>query len=581
MAGEVQDLSRAAAPPVDAGLHAAMQSLVVNEVAESIIGTLDAKNLCAVTVQRTLELLDAEGARLWLVDEPAGELFLGEGGAPDDAAPRLARGACVVGWVAMNRQPALVADVRSDRRFTGAADALAKKATRSLVAVPLFVGEDVCGVLEAVNPGHGGRFELKDLQALQWLAPHVAMALKNSRVTAELLRSREEIRRSNEVLEQRIADRTAQIGRAKREWERTFDAIREPLVLLEGYAIRRANIAVAQLARLDIRAVIGARCHKVLANRADPCLGCQGGNGSCEPGEVPLRGRTYRVSFFPMENGVTVAHYRDVTDARGLEERLRESQRMASVGQLAAGAAHEINNPLGFLISNLNTLGTYFDDIRKAFSRVSALQGLVRSGQEARALELLRGGELVPSGTVESLEDAPAILEESVAGGRRVHEIVRALKELAHESVSPRSAQDPFSILERALKRAGVPPDRVAVVGRADARVQAEPLQLEIAFANVLRNALQASEEDAPIQVSTEREKDSVAVRIDDQGYGMSPEVRARMFDPFFTTRGVGGGLGLGLTAAYGIIARHGGTIEVQSEPGCGTSVTLRLPLAE
>lgn len=391
--------------------------------------------------------------------------------------------------------------------------------------------------------------------------------------------ARRAVGQGNEVLEQRIAERTAAIARAKVEWEKTFDAIHDPLILLEGTVIRRANLAVARLARRDIRNVIGARCHRVLANRSAPCLGCQAGSGAGEPSEVCLRSRTYQVSFFPMEGGVTVAHYRDVTEARRIEERLRDSQRMASVGQLAAGAAHEINNPLGFLISNLNTLTTYVDDIRRAFSRLSALQDLVRRGEQRHALELLRGADLVPPQTLEAIEEAPAILGESIAGGKRVHEIVRALKELAHESVAPRSAEDPFTILERAVERAGVPSDRIAVVGHADVRVLAEPLQLEIAFANVLRNALQASEDDSPIQVGTERDHDAVVVHIEDQGCGMSPEVRERMFDPFFTTRGVGGGLGLGLTAAYGIVARHGGTVEVQSEPGCGTSVTFRLPI--
>ncbi len=567
-----------AALPAAEGMSASVQSVMVNEVAESIIGTLDAPTLCAVAARKTCELVGAEGASLLLLDEATGELIV-SAGAGDEPA-RLPKGTCVAGWVALNKKPALVADAPADPRFTGALDALEHRPTRSLVAVPLFAGGEVCGVLQAVNPVGGGRFELKDLQVLRWLAPHVALAVKNSRVTAELVRSREEIRRNNEVLEQRIAERTAMIARAKVEWEKTFDAIHDPLILLEGYVIRRANLAVARLARQDIRGVVGARCHRILANRSAPCLGCLGGAGAEEPSEVCLRSRTFQVSFFPMEGGVTVAHYRDVTDARRLEERLRESQRMASVGQLAAGAAHEINNPLGFLISNLNTLTACFDDIRKAFSRLSVVQSLARSGREDRALELLRGTDLVSRDAEEAIEEAPVILDESITGGKRVHEIVRALKELAHESVAPRSTEDPFAILERAVKRAGVPSDRVAVVGHADARILAEPLQLEIAFANVLRNALQASEEDSPIQVGTERDRDAVVVHIDDQGCGMSPEVRARMFDPFFTTRGVGGGLGLGLTAAYGIVARHGGTIEVQSEPGCGTSVTFRLPIA-
>ncbi|MBI5545686.1 MAG: hypothetical protein HY901_17500, partial [Deltaproteobacteria bacterium] len=313
------------------------------------------------------------------------------------------------------------------------------------------------------------------------------------------------------------------------------------------------------------------------ARRSERCPGCPLSGGS---DEVKVRDRAFRVSSFPIAGrGVAVVHYRDVTDARRLEERLRESQKMASVGQLAAGAAHEINNPLGFLLSNLGTLEGYLQDIRKAFSRMALVQSLVESGDHERALGLLKKqGELIPLSAMEALEDAPAILEESRTGGRRVHEIVKALKELAHESSGSRTSEDPWEILERAIKRVGLDSTRLVTLGRVPARVNVEPLQLEVAFANILRNAVQASFEDAPIQVGTEVEGGTVVTTIADYGCGMSPEVRARMFDPFFTTRGVGGGLGLGLTAAYGVVTRHGGTIDVESEPGCGTEVKVRLP---
>jgi signal transduction histidine kinase len=292
-----------------------------------------------------------------------------------------------------------------------------------------------------------------------------------------------------------------------------------------------------------------------------------------------MRGRLYRGAFFPLDDGGVVAHYRDVTDSRRLEDQLRESQRMASVGQLAAGAAHEINNPLGFLISNLNTLEGYFDEIRRTLARVSALQTLVQSGQAERALDVLRGPDLVQGLLYEALEDAPAIIRESRDGGRRVHEIVKALKELsAIDTTDRRTAEDPWTMVERAAKRAGLPPTRIAEAERVKVQVLVEPLQLEIALANVLRNAMQASDEDTPVQIGVGRDGEWAVISISDSGVGMTPEVRGRVFDPFFTTRGVGGGLGLGLTAAYGIVTRHGGSITLESEPGMGTQVLIRLP---
>ena len=551
-------------------------SLFINEIAEAVVAVLDPRELIAVTADKVRQLLDADDASLLLLDRDTGalsfEVASGEGGPRK--CLKLERGQGVGGWVAEHGKPALVDDVRSDPRFT--VGALRDFEVRSVVAVPLFIGNELCGVLEAVNTEQSGVFARGALEALLWLAPHVALAVKNSLTNAELVRSHEAVLRSNEGLEGKVRERTEQIARAKQEWERTFDSIREPLFLIDDYVIRRSNTAVAELAGLPVRAVVGKRCYEVLGGRKSPCPGCPLAAGE-KAGETTLKGRVYRASYFPLEGGGQVAHYRDVTDSLRLEERLRESQRMASVGQLAAGAAHEINNPLGFLISNLTTLEGYLDDIRKTFSRVAVLQSLAQSGQKERALELLSKGELVAPGALEALEEAPQILSESRAGGHRVHEIVKALKELAaHDTPDRRTSEDPWVVLERAAKRAGT--DRVVDAGHELVRVSVEPLQLELAFANVLKNAMQASDEQAPIRVGVEKDGEWVLITIADAGCGMSPEVRARAFDPFFTTRGVGGGLGLGLTAAYGIVTRHGGSIAIDSEPGGGTEVKIRLP---
>ncbi|MBI5542305.1 MAG: GAF domain-containing protein [Deltaproteobacteria bacterium] len=554
-------------------------SLLINEIAEAIVSTLDPDELLAVAADKVQQLLDADDASLLML-EPTGDLVYqrpSRSGSPPRRV-QLGRGQGVAGWVAEHRKPLRIEDVRVDPRWHD--ELRSGVAVRSAVAVPLFIGPEVCGVLEAVAGERAQPLGAEALEVLLWLAPHVALAVKNSRITAELVRSHEAIRKSNEELERKIGERTEQIARAKREWERTFDSISEPLFLLDGFTIRRANTAVATMAGEPIRSVVGQPCYKMLGGRSGPCPGCAVASGAAT-GETTLRGRVFRGSFFPLEGGGIVAHYRDVTEARRLEERLRESQRMASVGQLAAGAAHEINNPLGFLISNLNTLEGHLEDIRKAFTRLDALRSLAQSGQKERALELLLKGNLVPEEAREALEEAPQILNESRQGGHRVHEIVKALKELAaHDAPEKRTSEDVGINVERALKRAGLPVDRAVSAGLEPVRTLAEPLQLEIALANVLRNALQASVESSPIRISAAREGEWVVITVCDSGCGMAPEIRSRIFDPFFTTRGVGGGLGLGLTAAYGIVTRHGGTIAIESEPGCGTEVIIRLPAA-
>jgi len=553
-------------------------SLLINEMAEAILETLDTSHLFAVTVEKTKQLLGAEGASLLLVDENTGELYFDAvcGGADMLRRFRLRPGEGVAGWGVEHEQPALVPDVQHDARFSASADTASDFRTRSIVAVPLFIDRRVCAVLEAVNPLDGNPFTYHSLEALLWLAPHVAIAIKNSRITAELLRSREEIQRHNEVLEERISERTAQLARAKLQWERTFDSITDPLFLMEGHTIQRANLACAVLAGEDVRAIIGRHCYQALARRHSPCEACQAaaGGGKCE---VVLRSRTFRVTTFPTDLGAVVVHYRDVTEERHLETQLRDSQRMASVGQLAAGAAHEINNPLGFLLANLSTLKAHIEDLSRTVSRISAIQALAREGSTQRAIALLTHEELVPNDALLALGEAPEIINEAQQGGRRVHEIVRALRELSHEGTMLRLQERVDDLLARAIKRARVPLSRL-IVESSPLTVAAEP-QLEVAFANILHNAMQASTEDAPIRIEiTSPQGGAVIIAIADCGCGMPPEVRARVFDPFFTTRGIGQGLGLGLTMAYGIVARHNGQIAIESEVGLGTTVTVLLP---
>ena len=559
-------------------------ALVVNEIARAIGGTLDLDELVQVTVLKTRELLEAEGASVLLIDEQTGELYFDTVAGADGeimSRIRLRKGEGIAGQVVASNQPMLVANASHDPRLSRMVDAATAQTTRSLVAAPLVADGRVIGVIEAVNPVSGGAFDERSLEALTWLAPHVALAVRNGRITAELVKSREEVRRNNEALEQRVRQRTAQIARGKAEWERTFDAISEPLFLLDDFSVRRANLAFARMAGIPVQEAIGKTCHRLLAGRDTPCPGCPLAERQGGTGEVTHRGRTLKISSFALQGGgEQVMHYQDVTASRQLEQRLSESQRMASVGQLAAGAAHEINNPLGFLTSNLGTLESYVEDIGRAFTRISAVQGLVLAGEEARALALMRKSDLLPQEAVLALADAPELLQESRVGARRVAEIVKALKELARESSGPRVVDDPRQILERAATRAGVARERLLHDERDQVKISAEPVQMELALANILKNADQAMGGVGTIAIVTSREDDRVTIAIRDTGCGMTPEVRARVFDPFFTTRGIGGGIGLGLTASYGIVTRHGGVIELDSTPGKGTTVRVALPLA-
>jgi signal transduction histidine kinase len=271
---------------------------------------------------------------------------------------------------------------------------------------------------------------------------------------------------------------------------------------------------------------------------------------------------------------------REAYDAlRQAREQLTHAEKMASIGQLAAGVAHEINNPIGYLHSNLGTLGQYMNDV---LAVVAALERAVaevvdpvcRAGLEQAKRE---------ADFAFLLEDIPKLLEESQEGIRRVRKIVQDLKDFAHAGENEdwqwqdlcHSLQRTLNIVHNELKyKAEVHLDCEDIP-----EVRCLPGQLNQVFMNLLINAAHAIETRGVVRVCAWREAQWVWVAISDTGCGISPEVIDRIFDPFFTTKPVGKGTGLGLSISYGIVKKHGGRIEVESQVGQGASFRVGLPI--
>jgi two-component system, NtrC family, sensor kinase len=301
-----------------------------------------------------------------------------------------------------------------------------------------------------------------------------------------------------------------------------------------------------------------------------------------EPGEegraARMRFAAYQFAEEPFETSVVV-HYQDVTKARALEERLRESERLAAVGQLASGAAHEINNPLGFVTSNLRTLRGMMDELRVPVRVLHDVVSLLKAQKLEEAQEHLQELELPDP---HHLDEGVSMIDESLDGARRVSDIVKGLRELSRLEIGkPEPAQVNASVSRAVRAQLGDNPPNLHLDLRADAPAAIAPLQLDQALGNILRNARQATPRKQAIRVETWNTEREVLIRVSDDGAGIAKEHMRRVFEPFFTTRGVGQGLGLGLTAAYGIVRRAGGDIEVASGgPSLGAAFTVRLPRA-
>ncbi len=261
------------------------------------------------------------------------------------------------------------------------------------------------------------------------------------------------------------------------------------------------------------------------------------------------------------------------------KSQLLQSEKLASIGQLAAGVAHEINNPIGYVKSNIHALQDY----------VTTLLGLI-DAYDRRAQELGATGtdvaDLMKRRREADLdfmrEDIGKLLGESAEGVSRVQRIVQDLKDFSHVDQAEWKVADINKGLESTLNIVANELKYKADVVRdfsALPPIECLPQQLNQVFMNILVNAAQAIDGHGTITIRTRAEHDGgVVIEISDTGRGIPPEQLNRIFDPFFTTKGIGEGTGLGLSIAYGIINKHQGRIEVQSSVGKGTTFRITLP---
>jgi PAS domain S-box-containing protein len=255
------------------------------------------------------------------------------------------------------------------------------------------------------------------------------------------------------------------------------------------------------------------------------------------------------------------------TESRRIAGQLLQGQKLQALGQLAAGIAHEINNPVGFLLTNLSAMKEYLDELAR-FSGEAARAGLATIDPER--LAFLR-------------DDFRKALEDSHDGARRIRDIVRNLRDFAHVDEGGLKDADLNALLEDVIRLCWNELKYKATIHRdygAIPRVRCHPQRIEQVFMNVLVNAAQAIDVKGDVQIVTRQEDGTVAVRISDAGRGIDPQNLGRIFEPFFTTKPVGLGTGLGLHVAYQIVTAHGGTIAVTSRPGQGTEFVVRLPIA-
>jgi len=255
---------------------------------------------------------------------------------------------------------------------------------------------------------------------------------------------------------------------------------------------------------------------------------------------------------------------------------LLQSEKMASIGQLAAGVAHEINNPVGFVNSNLGTLQRYMQDMFKALSAYEDSEAQLPPETRATLAVMKQQIDIAYM-----RNDVGNLLSESMEGLQRVKRIVQDLKDFSHTEKQEKQwanleqgLDSTLNIVWNELKyKADVIKEYAGIP-----QIECIPAQLNQVFLNLLMNAVQSIEDHGRITVRTGVDEDNVWVEVEDTGKGIKPEHLSRIFDPFFTTKPVGSGTGLGLSLSYNIVQEHGGRIEVKSEIGIGSVFRVVLP---
>jgi two-component system NtrC family sensor kinase len=405
-----------------------------------------------------------------------------------------------------------------------------------------------------------------------------------------------------------MRDTIAAIERAKREWEITLDCISDVIILTDRKdRILRCNHALIELTGIAFPELIGRRWQEILAS-----AGFAHSHDGCSTIEfLSPHSRIFdlSVAYVPYTPGMPAAVVRlhDVTAIRDAQRELQKShdllteknaaleaanlelknmqlqmiqqEKMSSIGQLAAGVAHEINNPIGFISSNLNTLRRYAERLKSYKEEIDACENLLPDNIRLRLADARTKNKidyLVP--------DIEALVTESLDGAERVKSIVKDLKSFSHVDEADSRMSDINAGIESTIN---IVWNELKYKARVDRDYGELPHtlcnlgQLNQVFMNMLVNAAHAIEKQGVISVKTWADENDIFVRIADTGSGIPADKLQKVFEPFFTTKEVGKGTGLGLSIAYDIIKRHKGEITVESEAGRGTAFTIRIPITQ
>jgi len=506
-------------PPIDAATPRVALALLerLTTLSRELAGAFRPSTVVELVARALTELLQPGRLSIVLLDVETNRLAVAYDSASvptvtDDPLLQLA----------LRRGPlAFTRDVAAEAARLGVE--LGDAAPASWSGAPLIAGGRAIGAV-SLAAGRAGAFGEAEQMIIAAVVAQAAIALENARLV-ELLSS------------------------GKREWERTVDAITQAICILDARGVvRRANRIFAGLVGTAVTALPGRPWLGLLPPVwADPVMRALADPGNTSV-EVRAGERILLLTAYPTTeaDGGAVLVFEDQTEKRRLQDQLIQSEKMSAIGQLIAGVAHDLNNPLASVVG--------FSDF------------------------LAEAGE-VPERLAEPLQ---VIRQEA----ERAATIVKNLLSFARRQEGERRRQPIKPILESTLQLLAnqLMASRIEATLRVEAGlpdVEVNGNQIKQVFVNVINNGAQAIAETGQggrIWVTAKRWLDGVAVSVTDSGPGIPEEIAARVFEPFFTTKPEGKGTGLGLSICQGILKEHGGRLTLEAKPGAGATFIVELP---
>ncbi len=512
----------------------------------------DIEDMDVMLARRACEIFECEAGGLTLINQPEDGWMISKV-LISESSPRWIYQIMPIEGGGVGREALRTCQVQRadlgalDARFDLLVDGWGDRPVRNLLVAPMLINGQSFGLLRLINR-RGGDFDAFDEALLRMLAAQAAALLHGARMVQQL----------------KVANADLEAGRwellASRNTLRAlFDHLPTSLYIInQDYRLEAVNLRRASQVEKPPQALVGQICYTALFGRASPCPGCRV-RETLEDGRVTQREEhrytademayDWEISAYPIPGdqervSQAILVEQDLSERRRLEAVLTQSEKLAAIGQLAAGVAHEINNPLTAIIANAQILHR---ELPLHSDMQESVDLIARAG--ARAAQV-----------VHNLLDF-ARKEEVHLGLTDINETIeRALELIQHE------------LLARGVHLLFTPdPALPAILASYD--------QLQSVWLNLLLNAIDALDKSpAEIKISAQRVDGGIQVIVADNGRGIPPDQLTRIFDPFYTTKAPGRGTGLGLSVTHRIIKQHAGRIGVESQLGGGSIFTVVLP---